>query len=186
MVVKYEKANDGFAGNNPVISKWIFTTEDGTKYTFQNKEYTETNMEFSPVGPNAEYMPSAWYLSEMVDKNRNTITFEYTSPAKTTEGSRLQFGRSEQYEVINQSISQRSQYPENKTTEVYLTKISGSNWQLEFKSDSYNRFSDRSDIYLYARKLNTIELSTKLTKHLRWLNGSVLNIPLPITKDCIC
>ncbi|MCF0071482.1 hypothetical protein LZD49_13455 [Dyadobacter sp. CY261] len=166
IVVKYERATDSFAGLNYVISKWIFTTEDGTIYTFSNREYTETNMEFSPVGPNAEYMPSAWYLSEIADKTGNKITFEYTTAEKTTTGSRLQYGRSEQYEFVtlnagsNDITNSRVQVSENKTSEIYLTKISGSNWQLVFNSESYNRLSDQFGILLYARKLNSIELKT--------------------------
>jgi len=159
--IRYEKASDTFAGNNTVIVRWIFTTPDGSNYVFQNREYTDTKLDFNLDGPNANYLPSAWYLSEIVSSNGDKVTFEYTSAS--TANTRMQFGRSEQFEVITPSstgeqINQRSMYYENRSAEIYLTKIRGTSWEIGFESEQYSRLSDQMNVLLYAKKLNNIKV----------------------------
>jgi len=159
--ISYEKGVDSFAGNNQIISKWTFITEDGTTYIFEKREYTETSLVFTLDVPYMRYLPSAWYLTQVTNKNGNQINLEYSTA--NINRPRLQYGRSDQYQIDvlaagGENISQTGSITENKTLELYLTKIKGSNWELVFNSEEYSRLSDNNSSELFARQLNDIQL----------------------------
>ncbi len=72
-----------FGGANTPITKWVVTTDDGTKYTFEEEEVTkDTNLndigEFSVFGMKKEYN-SSWLLSKIESaNNKDVYEFTYT------------------------------------------------------------------------------------------------------------
>ncbi|MEN9609777.1 MAG: hypothetical protein RLZZ628_591 [Bacteroidota bacterium] len=61
--IKIEKTSTG----------WVLTTTDGTKYVFDEKEYTDSESGAS----NYTHYVTGWYLSRIEDFRGNKITFEY-------------------------------------------------------------------------------------------------------------
>lgn len=61
---------------NGVITKFTLTTEDGSKYVFSEREYSESVSNGS--NPNDDN-PTAWHISEFVSPNGRKLKFSYTN-----------------------------------------------------------------------------------------------------------
>jgi len=111
-------------------SKFIITTENGTKYEFGERDYV-------PYDGLGTWTVGAWYLTKITSPYGNEITFEYSS------ASTQQYSHSKTYTLVYASNMQIYADKDDPTPqynmfeqEVFLTKIKtlNSGW-IEFKQN---------------------------------------------------
>ncbi|MEO6283332.1 MAG: T9SS type A sorting domain-containing protein [Dyadobacter sp.] len=139
------------------IIKWIITTEDGTKYTFQNYELS------AGIDSGNTWDTTAWYLSEIVSAKGDRVTLEYSSIS--TVKKRLQLGRTEKmgfYDVgAGEGSTHTFNFNTNTSHEIYLQKIKGSLWEINFNSAEFTKTLSNNQVST-IRKLNTIQVVSTL------------------------
>lgn len=143
-------------------SKFIITTEDGTKYEFDERDMLWLG------GYNTA--PCAWYVTKIESPTGNTISFEYSSfnvqnythgvtSVKVLQNNMRYTGSADDYPVL-EGFSNRS--------EVFLTKIvtNNSGW-IDFKVDNSenNRRRDYNNSYNYP--LDSIIVFDKNGTHVK-------------------
>lgn len=158
--ITYEKGTNPYHAGT-FITKWAFKVEDGTRYTFSNIEFTGDG------GPDHDFVPSSWFLSEVVDVKGNRITFEYTQPNTLNTARRKQYSRFDQIynaTLDGGAVSENSTIiSANRTEEIFLTKIKGSSWELIFNSEAYAQSQPSTLDAFNGRKLNNIQFFNTLT-----------------------
>ncbi|WP_426293858.1 hypothetical protein ACN9ML_01570 [Dyadobacter endophyticus] len=157
--ITYEKGSNAYHAGT-FIRKWVFKVEDGTRYTFTNMEFT------GDAGPDHDFAPSAWNLSEIVDVKGNRIAFEYTEPNTLNTARRKQYSRFDQIynaKINSGAVSENSSIiSTNRTEEIFLTKIKGSSWELVFNSEAYAQSQPSTLDAFNGRRLNNIQLFNTL------------------------
>lgn len=171
------KNNLRFEVDSKQLNYFTITTTDGTKYIFKDQEKSG-NETFCSVGdgisPQGAILPSAWYLSEIIHPNRDTIFFEYTpytvylhpvsvSESKYQSLTPVPTGPCDpcQESTFNGAIQTCTTY--TTTYGLHLSKISTAHQSAEFLFSQ-----DRNDLPGSAKevKLNTI--------HIKGSNGILL------------
>ncbi|MGG7666648.1 T9SS type A sorting domain-containing protein [Dyadobacter sp. BHUBP1] len=150
-----------FVGNT--FTKWTIRTEDGTKYIFKNAEYGWTLLEGAPFDKFAKTI-SAWHLSEIIGVHGERIKFFYTAPTDTFK--RIQGSYSQRRVLPLPNIGNPPNYfisevnnsvVKNYSEEIALTKIQGSNWELQFNSSQLSKTVNGETSYY--QRLNQIVLN---------------------------
>lgn len=143
--ISYVKSPYGPENTN-VFTKWTIIDEKGTTYVFNEFEVSYNNEN------NIIWFPSSWYLTSIVNTNGDKVTFEYTAKNPTSK-PRVQVGIVDQWGTSN---AQNTIYL-NYSLEIYLTKIKGSLWEIDFLSEELNPdfVATKSS---YFRKLNSIHV----------------------------
>lgn len=144
------------------ISSFTITTDDGTKYIFSNYEFTRNDM-----SSDQRWTVTAWHLSEIVNLKGNSIKFYYT--AINSAKPRLHLGISDTrsssvyINALGYTINalSGSNYSINYSEEIFLSKIEGTSWELEFNSSE--RIKTTNLLNSYSRKLDDIQLYDKST-----------------------
>ena len=120
-------------------SKFIITTEDGTKYEFDVRDY---------ILYNYIWVPCAWYLTKIESLTGNSITFEYTS----FEAQQYIHSKTSEIAAQNRVVNYYSnEYPTPESNpgrkEQVLTKIKTNNsgWIIFNQNTSQN--NKRKDYY---------------------------------------
>jgi YD repeat-containing protein len=149
-----------FVGNT--FTKWTIRTEDGTKYVFKNAEYRWTLKEGDAFDKFSKAI-SAWYLSEIVGTNGESIKFFYTVPTDAYKRIQASFSQRKVLQLPNIGsppnwfLNEGSNATiKNYSEEIALTKIQGSNWELQFASTQLSKMI--SGETTYYQKLNQIVL----------------------------
>jgi hypothetical protein len=142
-----------------IINSWTIKTEDGTRYIFKNYEFT-SNLSSSSSAWNT----TSWYLSEIISIRGRRLAFEYTTPV--TSKRTIQTGRTDQQTTFSgptpNNNSNGSTISTNFSEQIYLTKIKGTGFEIQFGSSDYSR-SMAVGYTNWSRKLNTIKVLNTLT-----------------------
>ncbi len=151
---------------NSSIVSWTVTDEMGFIYKFNDVEYAWSLFETDAYWHDRKSI-SGWYLSEVISPNGDKIELEYTSPnpsfpriqASYTESISLPTP-SEMYET---SATDHHGVNRNYSEEIFLTRIKGTNWDLEFNYDDYSQSILGGSFTSFLKKISTIKYFDKIT-----------------------
>ncbi|WP_298509089.1 RHS repeat domain-containing protein [uncultured Kordia sp.] len=143
-----------------LISEWIVTSEDGTKYYFEEKEHTHAYGDSGGYGYDRKYY-SSWVLTKMESKNRKDVyEFSYThtgywqQPLPATRVSHVTNNISPALpSLVNEPTGQTTNASFYKIDQVYLSEIKH-NSNLIISTD----MSSRYDIDSKVKKLDKITI----------------------------
>ncbi len=155
--------------NHPVdgesIIEWSVIDENGTKYKFKHVEYGWSLFE----GDSFNHFKKAitgWYLSEIVNTRGDKVTLQYTPlnfmnpriTASYTESLTYNVGYDPVTEVTEHQGTNR-----NYSEEIFVSKISGKNWDLDFEYTDYSQSILGGNFTSHLKKLSKIKYYDKIS-----------------------
>lgn len=156
------------------ISSFTITTEDGTKYFFNNYEFSRNDFM-----SDMRWTTSAWHLSEIVNLEGDRIKFYYTAINSAKPRIQLSISDTKSWGLYTSGTisgsngSSGSNIAYNYSEEIFLTKIEGTNWEAEFNSSE--RIKVVNTLNSYSRKLDNIQLFDKTTSPRKFLKKFLFN-----------
>lgn len=146
------------------FTKWTIETADGSKYIFNNAEYSWSLFSGEEFDREKK-TTSAWYLSEIIGPKGESIKFTYTSPSDQYARVQASYAQKRSMPLqnsmqscsnLNFSATNSDGLQKNISEEIFLETIRGSNWEMRFNSSQHTDEIDGGTSNF--RKLNNIQV----------------------------
>ncbi len=142
------------------FTSFTITTEDGTRYQFDQCEYSRSTILWSTDwNSNNNRAISAWYLSKITGANGQSISFEYSlapgTPNRVQE-SYHDYAYIQSGSTSGELIKHETQV--NLSHEIYLSSIKGNGWKIELEYEPFVRTNMSSGIYDQGKRVTSISM----------------------------